>query len=80
MERGAIKEFMYGGVAELMRNRRYFYHSSVGSSYCHWTEEGQKALAEYMLIVGHKMVEAEEAEIKAKAKEMTMNALKGDSK
>jgi len=80
MERGAIKEFMYGGVAELMRNRKYFYHSSVGSSYCHWTEEGQKALAEYMLIVGQKMTEAEEAEIRNKAKEMTLSALKGDSK
>jgi hypothetical protein len=80
MERGAIKEFMYGGIAEIMRNRRYFYHSSIGSNYSHWTEEGQQALAEYMLIVGQKMVEAEEAEIRSKAKEMTMTALKGDSK
>jgi hypothetical protein len=80
MERGAIKEFMYGGVAEIMRNRKYFYHSSIGVNYCHWTEEGEKALAEYMLIVGQKIVEAEEAEIRSKAKEMTMNALKGESK
>jgi hypothetical protein len=80
MERGAIKEFMYGGVAELMRNRRYFYHSSVGAQYCHWTEDGQKALQEYMIIIGRKMAEAEEAEIRSKAKEMTLGALKGDAK
>ena len=80
MERNAIKEFMYGGVAELMRNRKYFYHSSVGSTYCHWTEDGQKALQEYMNIIGQKMAEAEEAEIRSKAKEMTLVALKGESK
>jgi hypothetical protein len=80
MERSAIKEFMYGGVAELMRNRKYFYHTSVGSSYCHWTDEGQKALHEYMNIIGQKMVEAEEAEIRSKAKEMTLGVLKGESK
>jgi len=80
MDRSAIKEFMYGGVAELMRNRKYFYHSSVGSTYCHWTEDGQKALQEYMNIIGQKMAEAEEAEIRSKAKEMTLVALKGESK
>jgi predicted methyltransferase len=80
MERGAIKEFMYGGVAELMRNRKYFYHSSVGSSYCHWTEDGQKALAEFMIIIGQEMVEAEETEIRDKAKAMTLRAVKGESK
>jgi hypothetical protein len=79
MERGAIKEFMYGGVAELMRNRKYFYHSTVGSSYSHWTEDGQKALAEYMLIVGYKMLEAEEAELDQRAKALVLKGLKGES-
>ena len=79
MERGAIKEFMYGGVAELMRNRKYFYHSTVGSSYSHWTEDGQKALAEYMLIVGYKMLEAEEAELNQRAKALVLKGLKGES-
>lgn len=80
MDRGAIKEFMYGGIAEIMRNRKYFYHSSIGSNYSHWTEDGQKAIAEYMLIVSQKMLEAEEAEIRNKAKEMTMGALKATPK
>jgi hypothetical protein len=78
MDRQALKELMYGGIAELMRNRHYYYYSSVGVDYCHWTEEGQKALADYMNIIGWKMLESAEAELTQKAKDMTINALKGN--
>jgi hypothetical protein len=80
MERQAIKELMYGGIAEMMRNRHYYYYSSVGANYCHWTEEGQKALADYMTIIGWKMLEAEEAELDQRAKNMVLKNLKGESK
>jgi hypothetical protein len=79
MDKSAIKEFMFGGLLELMRNRHYYYHSSVGQAYCHWTEEGQKALAEYMNIIGYKMLEAEEKELDKRAKEMVLKNLKGES-
>jgi len=79
MDRQAVKELMYGGVAELMRNRHYFYHSSVGAQYSHWTEEGQKALAEYMTLIGCKMLEAEHEELDKRAKDLVINGLKGKS-
>jgi len=63
-----------------MRNRHYFYHSAVGTHYCHWTEEGTKALADYMTIMGCKMLEAEEAELDQRAKDMVIKTLKGDVK
>jgi hypothetical protein len=78
MDKQAVKELMYGGVAELMRNRHYFYHSTIGTSYSHWTEEGHKALAEYMIIIGQKMLESEEAELNQRAKDLVMKGLKGD--
>jgi hypothetical protein len=78
MDKSALKELVFGGVIELMRNRHYFYHSSVGSHYSHWTEEGTKALAEYMTIMGYKMLEAEEAELDQRAKDMVLNTLKGE--
>jgi hypothetical protein len=78
MDKSAIKELMYGGVQELMRNRKYHYHSSVGVNYSHWTDEGEKALADYMNLIGWKMLEAEEAEIRKKAKEMVISGLKGE--
>ena len=43
--------------------RNYFYHSSVGAEYCHWTDEGQKALADYISVMGYKMLQAEEVEL-----------------
>lgn len=78
MDRQAVKELMYGGIMELMRNRHYFYHSTVGAEYSHWTEEGQKALTEYMHLIGYKMLQAEEAELDKRAKDMVLKNLKGE--
>jgi len=71
---------MFGAVLELSRNGRYYYHSGVGASYCHWTEQGKEALLEYMETMAYKIKEAEEAELHKRAKDQTMAALKGDSK
>jgi hypothetical protein len=79
MDKQAVKELMYGGVAELMRNRHYFYHSSVGAHYSNWTAEGEKALAEYMTIIGYKMLEAEESDLDKRAKDLVINGLKGQN-
>jgi hypothetical protein len=79
MNRDAIKDFMYGGVMELMKNRTYYYYSTVGPEYCHWTEEGEKALAQYMTLVGRQMLEAEEKELDQRAKNIVLNTLKGDA-
>lgn len=78
MDKQALKEFTFGGITELMRNRKYYYFSSVGSNYSHWTEEGKQALAEYMEIIGYKMLEAEEAELRERSKEMVLKGLKGE--
>ena len=77
MDKSAVKDLIFGGLHELMKNRNYYYHSSVGQSYSHWTDEGKEALVEYMNVMGWKLKEAEEANLKTRAKEMTMNALKG---
>ena len=76
MDRAAVKDFMYGGIAELMNNRNYFYWSSVGSNYSHFTDEGKVALAEFMALVGPKMKEAEEQALDKRAKEMVLKELK----
>lgn len=76
MDRQAIKDLMYGGITELMNNRNYFYWSSVGSNYSHFTDEGKVALAEFMALVGPKMKEAEEASLDRRAKDMVLKELK----
>ena len=80
MDKGCLKDFIYGGLMEIMNNRQYYYKSSVGQGYCHFTEEGEKALVEYMNLISWKMIEAENNELNARSKEMIMNTLKGDSK
>jgi hypothetical protein len=79
MNKQAIKDVVYGGLLELMNNRTYFYKSPVGSDYSHWTDEGQKALTEFMGFMAGKMVKAEEAELDRRAKEMVIKGLKGES-
>jgi len=79
MDKLAVKELIYGGIQELMRNRKYYYHSSIGANYSHWTEDGKIALADYTNLLVWKMFEAKEAELRQKAKEMVIQGLKGES-
>jgi len=79
MDSNAIKELMYGGVKELMNNRTYYYYSNIGQNYSHWTEEGQQALAEYMNLIGYKMLEIEEASLNRRARDLVLKGLKGET-
>lgn len=78
MDRPAIKDFVYGGIMELMRNRQYYYNSGVNSTYSHWTDEGKEVLLEYMTLVAGKMHEAEQQELNARAKELVLKELKSE--
>ena len=77
MEKQAIKELLYGGIGELMKNSRYYYQSTVGKSYCHWTEEGQAALNQFVSEITHFIVEADKSDLDKRAKDIVMNTLKG---
>jgi len=78
MDKKAVKDLMFGGIHELMRDRKYYYHSGVGQAYSYWTDEGKKALVEYMNVMGWKLKEAEEADLKERSKQMVLKGLKGE--
>ena len=78
MDKNAVKHLMFGGVCELMRDRKYFYYSSVSSDYSHFTSEGEVALTEFMKQMAIHIQKAEEAELNARAKEMVIKGLKGE--
>jgi hypothetical protein len=78
MKKDAVKDLMFGGVSELMRNSHYYYFSSVGSNYCHWTEAGKQALHEYMELMAVKFHEAEQESLNKRAKELVISSLKGE--
>ena len=77
MHKSAVKDLTYGGLLELVNNPRYYYHSSVGHSYSHFTNDGKDALDEFMHLMAWKMREAEEADLERRAKEQVLATLKG---
>ena len=77
MQKGAIKDLVYGGMEELINNPRYYYHSSVGSNYSRFTDEGKEAVAEFMDIMAWKIRESNESDLELRAKERVLAALKG---
>lgn len=78
MDAGAIKELLYGGVRELTSNSSYFYHSTVGPEYCHFTPAGEKAMLEFAKQVAVITRTAELAALDKRAKELVINGLKGE--
>lgn len=77
MEKGAIKDLIYGGLEEIINNRNYYYHSTVGRDYSHLTDSGKTAITEFVDLMAWKVKEANEADLDRRAKEQVMNALKG---
>ncbi len=78
MRKTAIRDQLYGGIIEMMKNREFFYRSEIGKAheYSSWTDQGKEELVEFIMAHSKKMLVAEEAEIDTLAKEMTFNALK----
>lgn len=76
MKKSAIKDLCYGGMLELLNNRNYYYHSSVGSAYSHLTEEGKEAVIEFMNLVAFKMKQAEDDDLNERAKQQVIDQLK----
>lgn len=76
MQKGAIKDLCYGGMEELLNNSRYYYHSSVGASYSHLTDEGKDAVLEFMNLMAWKIKEANETDLDRRAKQQVLDQLK----
>jgi hypothetical protein len=82
MNREAIKDLIYGGILELMHNRNYYYagYASISSpSFGCWTDEGKKALSEFMGSMAYLMLKAEIEELDRRAKDLVFKHLKGDN-
>ena len=79
MQKGAIKDLCYGGMEELLNNSRYYYHSSVGSSYSHLTDDGKQAVIEFMDMIAWKIKEANDVDLNERAKKQVLDQLKSNS-
>ena len=79
MEKSAIKDLIYGGIEEILQNRKYYYSSSIGRDYSHFTEEGKEAVAEFMSLMAYQIRKAEEEDLNTRAKQQVLDTLKGSS-
>lgn len=75
MEQQAIKEFLYGGLSSIIANRNYYY-KGIGSEYSHFTEKGEEAVKEFMNLMAWKMIQANEADLDQRAKDLVLKELK----
>lgn len=76
MDHNALRTVFYAGIKDLLDNSRYFYHSTVGTQYCHLTEEGEKAILDYIKIMSPLIHEAEQKAFDQRAKDIVMQTLK----
>jgi len=76
MEKSAIKDLVYGGLEEILNNRKYYYHSTIGMGYSKLTDEGAAALVEFMGLMAYKIREAEDQDLDLRAKQQVIDQLK----
>ena len=75
MNKQAVKDCLYGGIMEIIQTPAHYYHSSVGSSYSHFTELGKTAVFEYVTSMAHIMTVCAAEEIDTHAKDLIMKGL-----
>lgn len=67
---------VYAGLFEILRDQRLYYHSAVGSDYCHLTEAGKEEVIKWLEMMAPQMFKKEQAELDARAKKMVWDELK----
>lgn len=79
IDKDSVKDLLYGGINELIKNRKYFYNSSINSEYSQFTDEGKEAVLNYLKLMALMMTRAEDADTAQRAKELVINGLKGEN-
>lgn len=67
---------IYAGLFEIIKDKQLYYHSSVGSNYCHLTEAGKEATVKWLNLMAWEMLELEKKELDARAKKLMWEELK----
>lgn len=76
MEKTALKHLIYGGFKEIIYDSKFYYHSTVGESYSHLTEDGVNAVSDFLNSIAYKIYQSEKEDLENRAKELTLRTLK----
>ena len=71
-----IEKMIIGSIKEIVKDRKYFYYSTVGPEYCHLTEEGNRAILEAINLLGSRMIVALDREDVERSKQLMLDELK----
>jgi hypothetical protein len=77
MIRRDVEKMIVGSIKEIIRDRQYFYHSTVGPDYCHLTDEGKDAIIDIVNILAPRLIKAEAEEDIERSKQLVLDQLKG---
>jgi hypothetical protein len=77
MLRRDVERMIIGSIKEIIKDRQYFYHSTVGPDYCHLTDEGNRAILDVINILGPRLLKAESEEDIERSKQLVLDQLKG---
>ena len=72
-----VEKMIVGSIKEILKDRNYFYYSSVGPEYCHLTDQGKNAIMDIMNVLGSRLAVAIEKEDIERSKQLVLNELKG---
>jgi hypothetical protein len=75
MHKEAVKDLLYGGLLELLRNDKFYYCSSVGSNYNHFTEDGKQSTNAFLMQMSALILIAENEITDKRAKAMVLSEL-----
>jgi len=78
MNKQTVKNVIYGGITGLMSDPAFYKNYSSDPRFATWSEEGKKALHEFIDMISIEVAIAEKADITARAKELTLEGLKGE--
>lgn len=66
---------VYVGLIEILKDHRLYYNSPIGVEYDGFTEDGQKAVMEFITIMAPHMIKHYKQDLNKIAKEMVINGI-----
>ena len=76
MRTADVEKMIVGSVKELLKDRTYFHHSTVGPEYCRLTDQGERAIVDIVNLLGGRMANAIAQEDIERSKRLVLDELK----
>lgn len=76
MQRETLKDGLYGGFAQIIKNPKIYYNSMVGSDYNKFTEKGKEEILAWISDQARMISKNEEALREQEARDLVLKELK----